>query len=187
MKILAIVGGDGDVAREYEQRRARAMGDRDVHDHVGEAGAFSARTGGDFAGAARKTVGGRSHGAFRSSAESGNASGGNGVDDLVIAGAAEKRGKIFILAGFGENLGARHAAFGVEGTDAGGLGKAVGDVLGKANGGDGTGGGGEDFAWVHERGSGGSGAESGKNAAPRGALIGIAGVLRWTIPALAHD
>ena len=132
-EVLAIVGGDGHVTCQHQQRRARAMRHGDIHDHVGEAGAFGARTRGHFAGAARKSVRGRGHRAFRTPAKRGNARRRDRVDDLVIARAAEQRREIFVLARFRENLGARHSALGVERPKPGRLGEAVGNILGDAN------------------------------------------------------
>ena len=151
-EVFAIVGGDGHVARQHQQRRARAMRHRDVHDHVGEAGAFGARTGRDFAGAARKSVRRRRHGAFRAPAKRRNARRRNRVDDLVIARTAEQRGQIFVLAGLGENLRARHPALLAEIADMRGFGQRVGDFLGNADGGNRRSGGGKNLARIHQRG-----------------------------------
>ena len=74
-----------------------------------EAGAFGARAGRGFAGDAREAVGGGAHGAFRASAISGNAGGGDGIDHRVVAGAAEHRRQFFFLAELGENFRAGHA------------------------------------------------------------------------------
>ncbi len=106
---FAIVAGDLHVAGEHEERRAGGVRGGDVHDHVREARAFGAGASRGFTGDPRESIGCGAHGTFGAAAIAGYSGRGHGVDDSVVAGAAEHRGEIFFFAELREYFSAGHA------------------------------------------------------------------------------
>ena len=106
---LAILAHQRHVAGQNQKRRAGGIRGGDVHDHMGKARPFGARRGHDFARRARETVSHGAHRPFGAPAIGRNARGRDGIDDGIVARAAEQRSQILFLAKIGENLGAGHA------------------------------------------------------------------------------